>query len=126
MSGDDRSAAPPHELVGPLGQVIDPGGGFVPGLAPTPVPGALGTASPGLAAAAIAPDSPVSGPDDPRVIALAIERIAGELLGGTAAAPVPLAPATEGQPRLEGRNAHIIISPVKSIKDAPKEKPKEV
>ena len=97
MSGDDRSAAPPHELVGPLGQVIDPGGGFVPGLAPTPVPGALGTASPGLAATAVAPDSPVSGPDDPRVIALAIERIAGELLGGLAggsAAPVPPAPAT--------------------------------
>jgi len=97
MSGDDRRAAPPHELVGPLGQVIDPGGGFVPGLAPTPVPGALGTASPGLAATAVAPNSPVSGPDDPRVIALAIERIAGELLGGlagTSAAPVPLAPAT--------------------------------
>src|SRR5882724_3962772 len=33
----------------------------------------------------------------------------------------------EGQPRLEGRNAHVIISPVKTEKpkDAPKEKPKE-
>jgi len=101
MSGDDRRAAPPHELVGPLGQVIDPGGGFVPGLAPTPVPGALGTSSPGLAATAVAPDSPISGPDDPRVIAFAIERIAGELLGGLAggaAAPVPLAPATALSP----------------------------
>jgi translation initiation factor IF-3 len=29
----------------------------------------------------------------------------------------------EGQPRLEGRNAHVIISPVKAI-SAPKEKPK--
>jgi translation initiation factor IF-3 len=29
--------------------------------------------------------------------------------------------AVEGQPRLEGRNAHIIISPVKSLKDAAKE-----
>jgi len=29
--------------------------------------------------------------------------------------------AVEGQPRLEGRNAHILISPVKSLKDAAKE-----
>ena len=84
MTTDDRSFAPPHELVGPFGQVIDLGGGIVPGLLPTPVPGALGTASPGLAAAAAAPSSPVSGPDDPRMLALAIERIAGELLSGPA------------------------------------------
>jgi translation initiation factor IF-3 len=33
--------------------------------------------------------------------------------------------AVEGAPRLEGRNAHVIISPVKSAaKEAPKEKPK--
>jgi translation initiation factor IF-3 len=33
--------------------------------------------------------------------------------------------AVEGQPRLEGRNAHVIISPVKSAgKEAPKDKPK--
>jgi len=97
MSGDDRNFAPPHELVGPLGQVIDPGGGVVPGLAPSPAPGALGTASPGLAAAAVTPDSPMSGPDDPRMLAFAIERIAGELLGGlagTSLAPMPLAPAS--------------------------------
>lgn len=31
--------------------------------------------------------------------------------------------AVEGQPRLEGRNAHVIISPVKTA--GPKEKPKE-
>ena len=31
--------------------------------------------------------------------------------------------AVEGQPRLEGRNAHVIISPVKAV--ATKEKPKE-
>ncbi|HVT91390.1 MAG TPA: translation initiation factor IF-3 [Bryobacteraceae bacterium] len=30
----------------------------------------------------------------------------------------------EGQPRLEGRNAHLIISPVKAAGGAPKEKPK--
>src|ERR1700736_547255 len=32
----------------------------------------------------------------------------------------------EGQPRLEGRNAHVIISPIKTLKDKPKESsPKE-
>jgi translation initiation factor IF-3 len=31
----------------------------------------------------------------------------------------------EGQPRLEGRNAHVIISPVKTAKEKEKEKPKE-
>jgi translation initiation factor IF-3 len=31
----------------------------------------------------------------------------------------------EGQPRLEGRNAHVIISPVKAAKEKEKEKPKE-
>lgn len=31
--------------------------------------------------------------------------------------------AVEGQPRLEGRNAHVLISPVKSPGPAPKEKP---
>ena len=33
--------------------------------------------------------------------------------------------AVEGQPRLEGRNAHVIISPVKAASPPPKEKPKE-
>src|SRR6516165_5542026 len=33
--------------------------------------------------------------------------------------------AVEGQPRLEGRNAHVIISPVKAGSPPPKEKPKE-
>jgi cysteine desulfurase/selenocysteine lyase len=96
MTTDDRSFAPPHELAGQFGQVFDLGGGVVPGLQPTPLPGALGTASPGLAAAALAPGAPVSGPDDPRVLALAIERIAGELLSGPAGssvAPVSVAPA---------------------------------
>jgi len=96
MSADDRRFAPPHELVGPFGQVIDLGGGLVPGLLPAPAPGALGTASPGLAIAGVEPPPPMSGLDDPRMLALAIERIAGELLNGPAgssAAPVPLAPA---------------------------------
>jgi translation initiation factor IF-3 len=31
----------------------------------------------------------------------------------------------EGQPKLEGRNAHVIISPIKKEKDKPKEKDKE-
>ena len=31
----------------------------------------------------------------------------------------------EGQPRLEGRNAHLIISPVKGQKDKPEKPPKE-
>src|ERR1700736_5344186 len=34
--------------------------------------------------------------------------------------------AVEGQPKLEGRNAHVIISPIKTLKDKPKESsPKE-
>jgi cysteine desulfurase / selenocysteine lyase len=98
MTADDRSFAPPHELVGPLGQVVDAGGGFVPGLAPAPVPGALGTASPGLAAAAVSPAPlPHLGPDDPGAFAIAIARLAGEMFGvqppGTLA-PVPIAPAS--------------------------------
>ncbi len=32
--------------------------------------------------------------------------------------------AVEGQPRLEGRNAHLLISPVKSAKEKEKERPK--
>src|SRR4051794_34900024 len=102
MSADDRSFAPPHELVGPLGQVVDPGGGFVPGLAPAPVPGALGTSSPGLAAAAISPAPlPNLGPDDPSALALAIARLAGEMFGAQppgSLAPIPLAPATALNP----------------------------
>jgi cysteine desulfurase / selenocysteine lyase len=98
MTADDRSFAPPHELVGPLGQVVDAGGGFVPGLAPSPVPGALGTASPGLAAAAVSPAPlPNLGPDDPGALAIAIARLAGELFGVQppgALAPVPTAPAS--------------------------------
>ena len=85
---------PPHELHGPLGQVVDLGGGFVPLLARTPVPNALANASPGLATNAAVPiASPTLPPDDPQSIALAIARIAGELLGGSATgssvAPVP-------------------------------------
>src|SRR5437762_9505652 len=95
---DDRSFAPPHELVGPLGQVVDAGGGFVPGLAPTPVPGALGTASPGLATAAVSPaPMPNLGPDDPGALALAIARLASEMFGiqpPTSLSPVPLGPAS--------------------------------
>ncbi|HEY3938540.1 MAG TPA: translation initiation factor IF-3 [Bryobacteraceae bacterium] len=42
-------------------------------------------------------------------------RFAGDLAGvGT----------VEGQPRLEGRNAHVLISPIKAVSHAPKEKPK--
>jgi translation initiation factor IF-3 len=42
-------------------------------------------------------------------------RFAGDLAGvGT----------VEGQPRLEGRNAHVLISPIKSASHTPKEKPK--
>ena len=96
MSADDRSFAPPHELVGPVGQVVDVGGGFVPGLLPAPVPGALGTTTPGLATAAIAPaPTPKLGPDDPGSVALAIARLAselGDLFPGLSVAPVP-APA---------------------------------
>src|SRR5271166_4334003 len=33
--------------------------------------------------------------------------------------------AVEGQPRLEGRNAHVIISPMKATAPPPKEKPKD-
>ncbi len=44
-------------------------------------------------------------------------RFAGDLAG---------VGAIEGQPRLEGRNAHVLISPVKtSVPTKPKEKPKE-
>ena len=95
---DDRRFAPPHEIAGQLGQVVDVGGGIVPALLPTPVPGALATSSPGLATAALAPPSPpVTGPDDPSRLLFAIERIAAELFGGSIAsstAPLPLAPAT--------------------------------
>jgi cysteine desulfurase / selenocysteine lyase len=106
MMGDDRSVAPPLELVGPLGQVVDVGGGAVPGLAPTPLPGALGTASPGLAAAAVTPaplpgPPPAWGPDDPRSLAITIARLAEELLGGpgvASLAPVPLAPGSAMTP----------------------------
>jgi len=98
MSADNRNLAPPHEVAGQLGQVVDPGGGFVPGLLPTPVPGALGTATPGLAAAALAPPGrPTVGPDEPSALVVAIERLAAELFAGafaSSAAPVPLAPAT--------------------------------
>ena len=31
--------------------------------------------------------------------------------------------AVEGQPRLEGRFAHVIISPIKALKDKPKDAP---
>jgi translation initiation factor IF-3 len=42
-------------------------------------------------------------------------RFAGDLAGvGT----------VEGQPRLEGRNAHVLISPIKAASHPPKEKPK--
>jgi cysteine desulfurase/selenocysteine lyase len=111
MTADDRSFAPPHELVGPLGQVVDAGGGFVPGLAPSPVPGALGTASPGLAAAAISPAPlPNFGPDDPGALALAIARLAGEMFGVQppgSLAPVPLAPASA----LTASNVQLPASP---------------
>ena len=92
---DDRRFAPPHEIAGQLGQVVDVGGGIVPALLPTPLPGALATSSPGLATAALAPPSAVTGPDDPGRLILAIERIAAELFGGSAAsstAPIPLSP----------------------------------
>nr|HEX4318870.1 family 2A encapsulin nanocompartment cargo protein cysteine desulfurase [Kofleriaceae bacterium] len=100
MTADDRRFAPPHEIAGQLGQVVDPGGGFVPGLPPAPLPGALGTSSPGAAMSAMTPplsSSSFGGPDDPRMIALAISQIAGELFNGapgTAMAPVPTAPAS--------------------------------
>ena len=98
---DDRRFAPPHEIAGQLGQVVDVGGGIVPALLPTPLPGALATSSPGLATAALAPPSAVTGPDDPGRLILAIERIAAELFGGSAAsstAPIPLSPATSLTP----------------------------
>src|ERR1043165_312003 len=98
VMADDRTFAPPHEIAGQLGQIVDPGGGFVPGLAPSPLPGALGTASPGLATAAISPAPlPNLGPDDPATLALAIARLAAETFGiqpPTPLSPAPLAPAS--------------------------------
>src|SRR5712672_2805718 len=110
MTGDDRSAAPPHELVGPLGQVIERIAGELvggsPGSSVAPVPLAPASTltashvqlpgSPGIAPAFVpaaplaapaappfaAPVMPASSADDPSVLAQAIERLAGELFGG--------------------------------------------
>jgi cysteine desulfurase/selenocysteine lyase len=120
MTADHLTFAPPPEIAGQLGQVVDPGGGFVPGLPRAPVPGAMGTATPGLAESAIAPvPIPVDGVDDrglppggsaaegrrglidePSKLARAIERLAGELFGPTASSlvPVPIAPLTALSP----------------------------
>ena len=79
---DDR--VPPHELRGAAGQVIDPGGGFVPGLAPSPLPyAAQGT--PGLATAAAAPPpgAPTPASEDPASMVLALAQLAGEMFGGS-------------------------------------------
>jgi cysteine desulfurase/selenocysteine lyase len=79
MSTDDQ---PPHEVRAALGQVIDAGGGFVPLLAPTPVPGAMATASPGVGTAvATPPVAPTLPPGDPQALALVIARMASEMLG---------------------------------------------
>ena len=119
MTADHRNFAPPHEVAGQLGQVVDPGGGFVPGLAPTPVPGALGTATPGLAAAALAPPGrPTVGPDEPNQLVVAIERLAGELFGGSfggLGAPVSLAPMTA----LTASNVQLPASPGIGLAAAP-------
>ncbi|TMQ07338.1 MAG: SufS family cysteine desulfurase [Deltaproteobacteria bacterium] len=117
MTADDRSFAPPHELVGPLGQVIDVGGGVVPLLTPAPAPGALATASPGvstaapLASAAAAAPGPLSAmvPGDPSVLT-AMARMANELFGAapaTSVAPVPVSQATALTPS----NVQLPVSP---------------
>jgi cysteine desulfurase / selenocysteine lyase len=118
MTTDDRSFDPTQGLAGPLSQTLDLGGRGVSGLPPTSVPDAFGTASPSLAVAGSAPSlpstGPVSGPDDPRVLALAIERIAGEFLSNvtgnsfmpaetfvpTVSMPAPLAPMAREANRL--------------------------
>src|SRR5262245_44486010 len=103
MTADDRSFAPPHELVGPLGQTIDIGGGVTPMLMPPPVPGALATASPGITTAApagavAAGPGPLGAlPGHDASLLTAIARLANELFGGapaTSVAPVPLSPAS--------------------------------
>jgi cysteine desulfurase/selenocysteine lyase len=96
MTADDRSFAPPHEVAGQIGQLGDAGGGVVPGLPRAPLPGALATVTPGITPSGMAPPAPMSGPDDPRMIALAIAQIAGQLFQGApgaAQSPVPTAPA---------------------------------
>ena len=87
MSTSDQ---PPHEARGALGQLIDPGGGIVPVLAPAPVPNAVAHARPGVTTGVIAP---IAGPtvpsDDPGTLALLIARMAGELFGGASVVPPP-------------------------------------
>jgi cysteine desulfurase/selenocysteine lyase len=130
---DDRRLAPPHEIAGQLGQLVDFGGGIVPALLPTPLPGAMATSSPGLATAAVAPaGTPILGPDDPGKLAMAIERLAAELFGGGFAgslAPVPLAPPTAATasnvqlPASPGIGPSSILpagSPLDAVADDPK------
>ncbi len=95
MTSDLSGLAPPHELQGPLGQVIDPGGGVVPLLAPTPLPNALANASPGVATSVASPGiGPTLPSDDPGSMATLLGRMANDLFGGSSVAPVPLAPTS--------------------------------
>ncbi len=89
------SDQPPHELRGPLGQVIDAGGGIVPALAPMPVPYALSSASPGLATSAgVPPGAPF---EDPAGLSLALQQLASQAFPG-AGVPTSLSPMSGSVP----------------------------
>jgi len=93
---------PPHEARGPIGQLGDAGGGIVPALTPTPLPGALATSSPGVGAGVLAPAAGPTTPqvEDPGSMALMIAKLAGQMFGssfpsafgGASVPPVPMAP----------------------------------
>ena len=102
MSGSEL--IPPTELQGPLGQVMDPGGGVTPLLTPTPLPNAIANASPGIGTGSIVPaPAPRFAVDDPSSLAMAMSQMANEMFGGGApAAPVsgavpsaPVAPSAD-------------------------------
>ena len=76
---------PPTELQGPLGQVMDPGGGVTPLLTPTPLPNAIANASPGVGTGSLVPSpAPRFAADDPSSLATVMSQMANEMFGGGA------------------------------------------
>jgi cysteine desulfurase/selenocysteine lyase len=116
MTSDRSGLTPPHELHGPLGQVIDAGGGFVPLLAPAPVPNAVANASPGLSASAVSPGiGPTLPSDDPGTMAILLGRMANEMFAGSSIAPLApsnVAAAAGGAPASPGISPMLAPGPL--------------